>query len=59
MDTTAAVIFIIAAFSLGVIIIMKRDSLPQRSRRTLALLSITLIAFAFFFIVYYLFNLGA
>lgn len=58
MDYTATIIFIIAAFSLGAVLIMKRDSLPQSMRRGLALLAILLILFAFFLIVYSFFRLG-
>ncbi|MBD2872965.1 hypothetical protein [Paenibacillus arenilitoris] len=59
MDATATVIFIIAAFSLGAIVIMKRDSLPPGMRRGLALIAIALIAFAFFLIVYAFFTMGS
>ncbi|MOA57715.1 hypothetical protein D3C78_1819430 [compost metagenome] len=58
MDPTATIIFIIAAFSLGAIIIMKRDTLPPGMRRGLALISIGLIAFAFFLIVYAFYSMG-
>lgn len=59
MDTLSTVIFVIAAFALGGIIILKRDSLPQGMRRGLAILSILLIAFSFFLIVYSLFTMGS
>lgn len=59
MDALSTVIFIIAAFSLGAIIIMKRDSLPQGLRRGMAIVAITLIAFAFFLIVYAFYTMGA
>ncbi|MCU6707597.1 hypothetical protein M6D81_02645 [Paenibacillus sp. J5C_2022] len=58
MDATSAIIFIIAAFSLGAVLIMKRDSIPPRLRRAMAIFSILLIGFAFFLIVYALFNMG-
>ncbi|MFD0958566.1 hypothetical protein [Paenibacillus chungangensis] len=58
MDATSSLIFIIAAFSLGVVLIMKRDSIPARMRRAMAIISILLIGFAFFLIVYALFNMG-
>jgi glucan phosphoethanolaminetransferase (alkaline phosphatase superfamily) len=58
MDSTTIVIFIIAAFSMGVIVILKRDSLPPGLRRGMAMLSIALIAFAFFLIVYSFFTMG-
>ncbi|MGG1635908.1 hypothetical protein MHH56_20665 [Paenibacillus sp. FSL K6-3182] len=58
MDATASVIFIIAAFALGAIVILKRDTLPPGIRRGLALVSIGFIAFAFFLIVYAFFTMG-
>jgi len=58
MDTSATLIFIIAAFSLGAIVIMKRDSIPASMRRGISLIAIALIAFAFFLIVFSLFNMG-
>ncbi|UVI31923.1 hypothetical protein [Paenibacillus spongiae] len=59
MDTTATIIFIIASFSLGVIVIMQRDRVPERLRRWIALSSILFIAFAFFLIVYSLATMGS
>ncbi len=59
MDSTTSIIFIIAAFSLGLIVVMKRDALPPRLRRGMALVSIALIAFAFFLIVYSFFSMGS
>lgn len=59
MDPTSTIIFVIAAFSLGAIVVLKRDSLPPGVRRGLAMVSIALIAFAFFLIVYAFFTMGA
>ncbi|REK77487.1 hypothetical protein [Paenibacillus paeoniae] len=56
---TSSVIFIIAAFSLGAVIVMKRDTLPPKLRRGMAIISIAMIAFAFFLIVYSLFTMGS
>lgn len=58
MDFTATIIFIIAAFALGAVVIMKRDSIPPGMRRGLALTTIVLIVFAFFLLVYSLYNMG-
>ncbi len=58
MDTSATLIFIIAAFSLGAIVIMKRDSIPPSMRRGVSLVTIALIAFAFFLIVFSFLNMG-
>ncbi|HUC93555.1 MAG TPA: hypothetical protein VMS09_16310 [Paenibacillus sp.] len=52
MDATATLIFIMAAFSLGAVVVMKKDSIPASMRRGIALTAILLIAFAFFLIVY-------
>ena len=58
MDTTAVIVFIIAAFSLGAVIIMKRDTIPAPMRRGIALLAVVLVAFAFFLIVYSFLTMG-
>lgn len=58
MDSSTTLIFIIAAFSSALLLIMKRDALPPAYRRSLALIALVLIAFAFFLIVYSLFTLG-
>ncbi|RAP75528.1 hypothetical protein [Paenibacillus montanisoli] len=58
MDSTATIIFIIAAFSLGIVIIMQRNSIPASMRRGLAIAAIVFIAFAFFLIVYSLATMG-
>ncbi|WP_238190919.1 hypothetical protein [Paenibacillus sp. L3-i20] len=55
---SSTIIFIIAAFSLGLVVILKRDTLPPKMRRGMAIVSISLIAFAFFLIVYSLFKMG-
>ncbi|SEO24062.1 hypothetical protein [Paenibacillus sp. OV219] len=59
MDTTAAIIFIIAAFSLGLIVIMQRNNIPANLRRGLAITTIVFVAFAFFLIVYSLTTMGS
>ncbi len=55
---TAIVVFIIASFCLGAVIIMKRESLPERVRKPLAITAILLIAFSFFLIVYAFTQIG-
>ncbi|MBW7455858.1 hypothetical protein ACFOLF_08980 [Paenibacillus sepulcri] len=59
MDTTATIIFIVAAFSLGILIIMQRNNIPASLRRGLAIAAIVFIAFAFFLIVYSLTTMGS
>lgn len=57
MDTTS-VIFIIAAFCLGLVLIMKKDTIPSPLKKWMAISAIVMILFAFFIIVYSLFGLG-
>ena len=52
MNSEIVLIYIIVAFSFALILIMKRDSLPERLKRPLAILASLLVAFAFFLIVY-------
>ncbi|NIK77310.1 drug/metabolite transporter (DMT)-like permease [Paenibacillus castaneae] len=59
MDSTATIIFIIAAFALGALVILKRDTMPPRLRRFFAISAIAFIAFSFFLIVYAFFTMGA
>lgn len=46
------VIFIIAAFSFAFILILKRSSIPEKLRRPLAIMTLVMVVFAFFLIVY-------
>jgi hypothetical protein len=55
---SANVIFIISAFVLGGLVILKRESMAPKLRRWMAIISIILIAFAFFLIVYSFFTMG-
>ncbi|QMV40555.1 hypothetical protein [Cohnella cholangitidis] len=59
MESEATLIFIIASFSLAVILILSRERLPESMRRYMAILSIVLVLFAFFLIVYSFFRIGA
>jgi len=59
MNTEATLIFIISSFSLAVVLILTRDRLPDQMRRPMAILSIALVLFAFFLIVYNFFIIGA
>jgi hypothetical protein len=51
-------IFIIAAFALGAVMIVMRERIPPQLRRGMSIVSIALILFAFFLIVYSLFTAG-
>ena len=59
MNTTATIIFIIAAFTLGAVVIMQRNQIPNRLRRSVAVAAIVMIALAFFLIVYSLASMGS
>ncbi|KAA8784424.1 ABC-type dipeptide/oligopeptide/nickel transport system permease component [Paenibacillus sp. 4624] len=59
LDSGNVVIFIILAFALGLALILGRNSVPDRLRRGMALIATLLVCFAFFLIVYYLYNMGA
>lgn len=59
MDLMTNIIFIVASFALGWIVLAKRDTLAPNLRRGLALASIVLIAFSFFLIVFSLFQMGS
>lgn len=59
MDSTATLLFIISAFALAAVLIAKRDSLPANMRRSLAIAALALVLFAFFLIVYSLWNAGS
>jgi len=43
--------FVVAAFSFAAVLILKKDSLPPRLRRRLALAALALILLAFVFVV--------
>lgn len=47
MNAENIVIFFIVAFSFGLILIMKRESIPDRLRRPLAIMAVIMVAFAF------------
>jgi glucan phosphoethanolaminetransferase (alkaline phosphatase superfamily) len=58
VETNANIIFIIAAFGLAVILIIARERIPESMRRSMAILSILLVLFAFFLIVYSFYSAG-
>ncbi|QTH46237.1 hypothetical protein J4772_18495 [Cohnella sp. LGH] len=59
MNNEANLIFIISSFCLAVVLILTRDRVPERMRRPMAIITIALVLFAFFLIVYNLFIIGA
>jgi threonine/homoserine/homoserine lactone efflux protein len=52
IDAGSILTFTIVAFSLGAILIMKKDSLPAHIRRPMAMLAIFMIACAFFLVAF-------
>lgn len=58
METEANIIFVIASFGLAVVLILSRERIPPSLRRSMAILSIVLVLFAFFLIVYSFFSIG-
>ncbi|CAG7650643.1 hypothetical protein ACFQI7_22010 [Paenibacillus allorhizosphaerae] len=53
MNNAASIItFLIVSFSLALVLIMKKDSLPSGVKRPLALLALVMVAFSFVLIVY-------
>jgi uncharacterized membrane protein (GlpM family) len=55
---SSTLVFIVAAFALGIVLIVSRERIPPQLRRGMAIISIVLIAFAFFLIVYSFFTAG-
>lgn len=58
MDYSATLIFAIAAFGLAAVLIWQREHVPAKLKRGLATVSLLLVAFAFFLIVYAFFSAG-
>ncbi|WP_028596299.1 hypothetical protein [Paenibacillus assamensis] len=59
MDSSITLAFIITAFSLGAVIVWKKDTVPQQLRKFMAITTLALILFAFFLIVYSFVTLGS
>ncbi|TMV48493.1 hypothetical protein FE783_18460 [Paenibacillus mesophilus] len=57
-DTGSIVLFTILAFSLALILIMKKDTIQPQMRRILALVTIVLVSCSFFMIVFSLLGAG-
>lgn len=52
MNQEMVVVFIIVAFSFGLIIIMKKDAIPAQLRRGLAIASVLMVIAAFALMLY-------
>ncbi|MCR8843409.1 hypothetical protein NQ117_06915 [Paenibacillus sp. SC116] len=59
MDSSITLVFIITAFSLGAVIVWKKDTIPPQLRKFMALTTLVFILFAFFLIVYSFITLGS
>ncbi|WP_281886026.1 hypothetical protein [Paenibacillus sp. YYML68] len=57
--STTIVTFIILSFSLALVLIMKKDSLPAGVKRPLAIIALVMITFSFVLLLYSLFHAGA
>ena len=57
MNQEIIVVFLIVSFSLGLVLIMKKDSLPDRLRRPLAVMAVAMVAISFALMVYSFFLL--
>ena len=51
-DVGSVVTFTIASFSLALVLILKKDSIPAPMRRILALIAIVLVSSSFFLILF-------
>lgn len=52
IDPGSVILFLIVSFSLAVILIMKKDSIPPQLRRGLALIAVVLVSCSFFLLVF-------
>ncbi|MCR8643876.1 hypothetical protein NV379_14565 [Paenibacillus sp. N1-5-1-14] len=58
-QTENILIFIILSFVLAIILITKKDTIPPRIKRTLAIFAIAFMLLSFGLIVYSAFSLGS
>ncbi|MCJ8010358.1 hypothetical protein MUG84_01200 [Paenibacillus sp. KQZ6P-2] len=59
MESNSTLIFIISSFCLGAVLIMMRNSVPEKLKRGMASIAVVMILFAFFLILYSFFNMGS
>jgi len=52
VDSASILTFLIVSFSLALVLIMKRDTIPPQMKRYLALIAIVMVGVSFFMIVY-------
>ncbi|GAB6988619.1 hypothetical protein [Paenibacillus pini] len=56
---SSILIFVILAFALGAVVVLKKDEIPPRLKRGLALSAIVMILIAFILILYSMLTLGS
>ncbi|RED37201.1 hypothetical protein [Paenibacillus sp. VMFN-D1] len=59
MEYGSVLVFVILAFCLGAVLIMKKDTIPPKLKRGMAIIALTMILVAFFLIVYNLLTMGS
>ncbi|MDO7906024.1 hypothetical protein Q5741_06275 [Paenibacillus sp. JX-17] len=59
MNTGNILIFIILAFTLSIVLILKRDSIAPPFKRWMALFAVIMMCVAFFLIIFSLLGMGA
>ncbi|MCP3777218.1 MULTISPECIES: hypothetical protein [unclassified Paenibacillus] len=59
MVSNSYLIFIILAFTLGGVLIMKRDTIPTPLKKWMALTAVIMVCLAFYLIVYSSLNIGS
>ncbi|RCX21740.1 hypothetical protein DFP94_102497 [Fontibacillus phaseoli] len=58
MDSSNLLIFIICAFALGIILILSRNNIPPKLRRSFAITALVMVVIAFGLLVYSFFSMG-
>ncbi|GIO62616.1 MULTISPECIES: hypothetical protein [Paenibacillus] len=59
MEYGSVLVFVILAFCLGAVLIMKKDTIPPKLKRGMAIFALIMILVAFFLIVYNLLTMGS
>lgn len=54
----SVIVFLVVSFALGFILILKKDDIPARVRRPMAIITLIMVASAFTMLVVKLFQLG-
>lgn len=58
MDTDSLLIMLVVSFALALVLILKKDSIPDKLRRPLALFALFMVSSSFLFLLITLFRLG-